>query len=104
MSLPNFLAQKLSDRLGLPDLTPALRWNGKKGQIKELKVDEKWHALEAVGMTVGDEVASKHLLLIDDMYQSGATAHFVASKLREAGANDLHLLCVSKGKRDTDNQ
>jgi predicted amidophosphoribosyltransferase len=104
MSLPNFLAQKLSERLGLADLTPALAWNRKKGPIKDLRVDEKWHALEAVGLTVGGGIASKNLLLIDDMYQSGATAHFVASKLREAGASDLHLLCVSKGKRDTDNQ
>lgn len=104
MSLPNFLAQKLSDRLELPDLTSALIWDGKKAPIKELKVDEKWHALDAVGLTIRGEIVSKNLLVIDDMYQSGATAHFIASKLREAGANDLHLLCVSKGKRDTDNQ
>lgn len=104
LSLPNFLASRLSDRVGLQDLTSAVRWAGPKGEIKALNVEQKWEALAAVGLNVDGTVAGKSLLVIDDMYQSGATAHFVASRLREAGANDLHLLCVSKGRRDTDNQ
>jgi predicted amidophosphoribosyltransferase len=103
-SLPNHLAARLSVELGLPDLTPSLSWDGPKGKIKELGVEDKWTALEKVGLSVDGAVAGKNLLLIDDMYQSGATAHFVASRLRAAGANDLHLLAVSKGKRDTDNK
>ncbi|WEK47969.1 MAG: phosphoribosyltransferase [Candidatus Andeanibacterium colombiense] len=102
-SLPNALAAALSAAVNVPDLTSELSWNGKKGSIKELGVDEKWAALEEVGMTIGEGISGKNLLLIDDMYQSGATAHFVASQLRAAGANDLHLLAVSKGRRDTDN-
>lgn len=103
-SLPNLLAAQLSANVGIPDLTSELAWNGLKGSIKEMGVDEKWGALEAVGLTVGNAVAGKDLLLIDDMYQSGATAHFVASRLRSAGANEIHLLAVSKGRRDTDNK
>jgi predicted amidophosphoribosyltransferase len=103
-SLPNYLAAHLAAATGIPDLTDQLHWNGAKGSIKELDVDAKWGALEQVGMTVGEAVSGKNLLLIDDMYQSGATAHFVASRLRDAGANDLHLLAVSKGRRDTDNK
>lgn len=102
-SLPNYLAAHLASAIGVPDLTDQLHWNGPKGSIKELDVDAKWGALEAVGMTVGEAVAGRNLLLIDDMYQSGATAHFVASRLRNAGANELHLIAVSKGRRDTDN-
>lgn len=103
-SLPNYLAAYLAAATGIPDLTDQLAWNGPKGSIKELGVDEKWGALEKVGLTVGPGVKGKDLLIIDDMYQSGATAHFVASQLRVAGANDLHLLAVSKGRRDTDNK
>jgi predicted amidophosphoribosyltransferase len=102
-SLPNFLASRLAEEVKLPDLTTSLRWNGAKGEIKGLAVDAKWGALEKVGLTIGDEVKGKNLILLDDMYQSGATAHYVASRLRAAGAKDLHLLAVSKGKRDTDN-
>lgn len=103
-SLPNYLASALAAKVGIPDLTNNIRWKGPKGSIKSLAVDEKWAALEAVGLSVGGELERKDLLLIDDMYQSGATAHYIASKLREAGANSLHLLAVSKGRRDTDNQ
>ena len=103
LSLPNYLAAGISDKVGLPNLTAELSWHGPKGKIKEMSVDEKWGALENVGLNVGNALAGKNLLLIDDMYQSGATAHFVASRLRAIGANEIHLLAVSKGKRDTDN-
>ena len=102
-SLPNYLAAHLAAATGVPDLTDQLEWNGPKASVKELSVDAKWNALEQVGLTVRSAVSDKSLLLIDDMYQSGATAHFVASQLRSAGANELHLLAVSKGRRDTDN-
>lgn len=104
LSLPNVLAQGLAQRLGLPDFTGSLTWAGPKGEIKTLNVEQKWQALANVGMNVSAAVAGQSLLLIDDMYQSGATAHYVGSQLRGAGANDIHLLCVSKGRRDTDNQ
>lgn len=102
-SLPNILAARLSDAVGLPNLTASLSWNGPKSSIKELQVEEKWGALAKVGLSVSEEVREQNLLLIDDMYQSGATSHFVAGCLRAAGAHDLHLLAVSKGRRDTDN-
>jgi predicted amidophosphoribosyltransferase len=86
------------------DSTSSLHWDGPKPSIKELDVDEKWAALEEVGLTVNDAFEGKDVLLIDDMYQSGSTAHFVGSKIRAAGANDIHLLAVSKGRRDTDNR
>lgn len=103
-SLPNFLANKVGAEVGLPDLTHCMKWDGPKDKIKELAVDAKWAALEKVGLSVGSEVKDKNLLLIDDMYQSGATAHFVASRLRAAGANDIHVIAVSGGRRDTDNK
>lgn len=102
-SLPNHLTARLSQVIGIPDLTSGVCWDGQKSKIKELAVAEKWTALEKVGLTAGDAIHGQNILLIDDMYQSGATAHFVASRLRAAGANDLHMLAVSKGRRDTDN-
>lgn len=103
ISLPNYLAAKLAEKLGVPDLTGSLRWAGKKPSVKELGVDEKWGVLEGVGLVVDNTVKEKNLLLIDDMYQSGSTSHFVGSRLRAAGANEIHLVAVSKGRRDTDN-
>lgn len=103
VSLPTYLSANLALKVGMPDLNDAVRWSGRKGSIKEQGVDAKWASLAQVGLTVDPAVSGKNLLLIDDMYQSGTTAHFVASQLRAAGANEIHLLAVSKGRRDTDN-
>jgi len=103
-SLPNYLAAKLANRVGLPDVTSALRWDRPKSSVKELDVDAKWGELEKVGLTVSRDLTGMNILLVDDMYQSGATAHFVLSRLRLAGADEVHLLAVSKGRRDTDNK
>jgi adenine/guanine phosphoribosyltransferase-like PRPP-binding protein len=103
-SLPNRLAAELAKHAGLPDLTGSIAWSRVKPSIKELPVDQKWAALEQVGLTIHGGFEGQNVLLIDDMYQSGATVHFVASALRDAGADDIHMLAVSKGRRDTDNQ
>jgi phosphoribosylpyrophosphate synthetase len=102
-SLPAALAASLSKSTGIEDVSNKIRWSGPKAKIKETAVDAKWTALEATGLTVEIDLQAKNVLLIDDMYQSGATVHFVASCLRQSGADDIHCLAVSKGRRDTDN-
>lgn len=104
VGLPQYLAGALSDRLNLPNVTAAMKWNGQKPSLKELSVDQKWAALEQVGLSIErGAIQGKSVLLVDDMYQSGTTVHFVGGALRAAGANDIHVLAVSKGRRDTDN-
>lgn len=101
--LPAWLAAGLSDRLGIEDLTPSLNWAGSKPSMKEVDVDQKWAALDAVGLTIGVSVEGRRILVLDDLFQSGATVHFVASKLQSAGASELHCLAVVKALSDTDN-
>jgi hypothetical protein len=101
--LPARLSSKLSERLGLEDLTPHLSWAGTKPPLKEVEVDLKWQRLEAVGLNVSVDVKGRNVLIIDDLYQSGATVHFVASKLQMEGASELHCLAVVKSLSDTDN-
>jgi predicted amidophosphoribosyltransferase len=104
VGLPQFLASELGARMSVSDVTGAIKWNGPKPSLKELSVDEKWAALERVGTSIErSAVQGKSVLLVDDMYQSGTTVHFVGAALRAAGANDIHVLAVSKGRRDTDN-
>lgn len=101
--LPAWLSSNLSGRLGVEDLTPHLSWGGAKPQLKEVDVDLKWQQLEAVGLDIGVDVKGRNVLIIDDLYQSGATVHFVASRLQAAGAAELHCLAVVKSLGDTDN-
>lgn len=101
--LPVWLATGLSERLGLEDLSQAVRWAGTKSKMKEVEVDQKWAELEGVGLCIDGSVEGRRILIIDDLYQSGATVHFVASKLQLAGANEIHCIAVVKSLRDTDN-
>lgn len=102
-SLPNRIAAKMAAQLGLNDLTSELGWARAKPSVKETPVSEKWNVLEGVGLTVSELFKGRNVLIIDDMYQSGSTIHFVASKLREAGCGDIHCFAVVKALGDTDN-
>lgn len=101
--LPASLSSLLASRLGLNDLTERVRWRGCKPQLKDVDVDQKWQRLEAVGLDVDADLRGRNVMIVDDLYQSGATAHFVASKLQAAGAVELHCLAVVKSLGDTDN-
>jgi Phosphoribosyl transferase domain len=101
--LPVWLAAGLSQRMGVEDLSPSIGWTGTKPKMKEVDVDHKWATLESVGLTIGASVEGRRILIIDDLYQSGATVHFVASKLQSAGAAEMHCFAVVKSMRDTDN-
>lgn len=102
-SLPNRIASKMAAKLALDDLTSELAWASAKPSVKETPVSEKWNVLEKVGLSVSNSFKDRNVLIVDDMYQSGSTIHFVASKLREAGCGDIHCFAVVKALGDTDN-
>lgn len=101
--LPAWLAAGLSQRLNVEDLSGEVRWAGAKPSMKEVNVDHKWSALGAVGLLIQKSVEGRRILIIDDLYQSGATVHYLASQLQAAGASELHCLTVVKSLSDTDN-
>jgi len=102
--LPTQIAQLVSARIGKPDLSPLVQFREIKKSITATPLAEKWNALDAAGLTIDQRIGGNKLILIDDKYQSGTTAHFVASKLYEAGAVEVNGLFCIKTWRDTDNQ
>lgn len=103
--LPTEIAKRISVVCGKENLSNAVKFAKKKDSVKALSLSEKWTSLEAVGLVVDPKaVESKTIILIDDKYQSGTTAQFVASKLYEAGAKSVMGLYCVKTWRDTDNQ
>lgn len=103
--LPAEIAQRIAGGCGKENLSGAVRFSKKKESVKELSLDEKWEALEGADLKVDPKkFKGKTVILVDDKYQSGTTAQFVAKKLYEAGAKSvLGLYCV-KTWRDTDNK
>lgn len=102
--LPTVLASKLAKATDKHDLSSCAMFTGEKQSLKDLAVAEKWSGWNVSGLCYADTVMEgRRIMLLDDKYQSGATMHFVASRLFAAGATEVHGLAVVKTLRDTDN-
>ena len=73
-----------------------------KESIKGLKFDRKIAVLNNA-YTVDPAVKGKTILLVDDLFQSGASIWALARAARAAGAVRVHGLVSVKSLRDTDN-
>ncbi len=101
--LPTQIVARLVTTTGKDNVSSYLRFTSAKPSVKAVSLPEKWKALEAGGLRVDERIAGRRLILVDDKYQSGTTAQFVASKLLESGASEVYGLFCLKTLRDTDN-
>ncbi len=98
LNLPDTLAPHVAEGLALETLEGVVRKTRstpemKKGGSYEQKQRDLEGAFEAEG------VAEKRLLLIDDLFFTGATLSAVAAALRAAGATSVAGLVASRVKR-----
>lgn len=102
---PRDLAQLVAQQSAIPDYSSCLNFIAKHASLKDLPIDEKWQALVNSNLVVEpqDAIRGKVVILLDDLYQSGTTVHFVAMKLLEAGAQNVLGLAVVKCRSDDDN-
>ncbi|MBI3700651.1 MAG: hypothetical protein HY242_09455 [Afipia sp.] len=101
--LPTELAKRVAAATKKIDISADVKFQKKKQSVKALSLDDKWKALEAAQLIAPTNVKGKKIILIDDKYQSGTTAQYVAMKLFEMGAKEVHGLFCVKTWRDTDN-
>ena len=102
--LPTELAKRIAVRTGLSDLSGKVAFSKNKASVKALNLADKWGALDAGKLVIATTMKGAKIILLDDKYQSGTTAQFVASKLYDAGAAEIHGLFCVKTWRDTDNK
>ncbi|HTT79930.1 MAG TPA: hypothetical protein VMF86_09650 [Stellaceae bacterium] len=103
--LPAEIVALVSQQTGKRDISKAVRFTVPKKSIKAASLSDKWAVLEGGQLTVFPNVVKgRKVILIDDKYQSGMTAQFVASRLYEAGVEEVNGLFCIKTWRDTDNQ
>ncbi|MCG3174496.1 MAG: hypothetical protein GMKNLPBB_02735 [Myxococcota bacterium] len=107
MKLQKRLAEELARRLNLP-LAPANLRRGKP-PLKNIPVEQKipvWQSIFSTrdGVELGASVRDKTVVVVDDLYQSGATMWCYAQFLKNCGASYvIGLVCV-KSLRNSDNQ
>jgi hypothetical protein len=101
---PSVLVGRLAERLGLQDITSRFQFAEPKGSVKATKLEDKWETWAKAGVTFSPRLLDRpSVILVDDKYQSGCSAHFVASVLREAGAGCIFGIYAVKTLRDSDN-
>ncbi len=101
--LPARLGEDLGRRLKVPWEPQAVMAVKTRPQLKEVSLREKLAALDGTFTVDAARVQGHVVLLVDDLYQSGASMNFVAMKLQEAGAKAILGAAVEKTVRNDDN-
>jgi len=90
------LAEALSMRSKIP-LVHALVKRKQPPEQHHLNKEERWQTLEGVyGLQKSVDLANREVLLIDDVYTTGATLHYCAEALKATGVKGVHTLTVAK--------
>jgi hypothetical protein len=101
--LPREIASRLATKVGLPFLPSAVRTTKIRPQAKNLTVAGKLGALSGTVRCDANALKRQRILLIDDLYQSGATLNYVAMMLADAGAESVYGLVCEKTCTNDDN-
>lgn len=66
-------------------------------QTKKTKVG-RWKNLENVYSKVDTDLSNTSVLVVDDVITTGATVGMLCSRLVEAGADEIHIASIARGK------
>ncbi len=92
------LARRLSEQLQIPLDTHSLqRIRYTQPQVKLSAVERRSNVADAFAV-VGDKIIGKHILLIDDVFTTGATLSAAANVLDAAGASAVSGYCLARAK------
>lgn len=86
------LAKELSERVGKPYVTGAVEKRKETGEQKALTRKERSKNLSGCFRVVKrEEIKGKHVLVVDDILTTGATANEMARALLKSGAKEVYL-------------
>lgn len=99
------MSKEMSKQLKLPFIKPVLCCE--KPQMKQLSIKEKIETWEEIyykgGVMLDNQVRRKNVIVVDDLYQSGATMWEYAKFLKFLGARSVFGIVCVKSLKDSDN-
>jgi hypothetical protein len=101
--LPKYLADGISSKLGVRDLTHMVKTIKERPQLKDARLDKKLDSIEGTVSVDTQSLKDQTVLLIDDIYQSGISTNYIAMLMLEAGAKKVYGLACEKTCRNDDN-
>lgn len=90
------LAQVMSERCGVPVLANAMERVRPTTPQVELSPRERQENMRRAFAPVGEALQGRNLLLIDDVYTTGATASEAARAAKTGGAKHVYVLTISR--------
>jgi ComF family protein len=91
------MAAALSRRTGVPLKVDALRRTRATPVLKGLNAQQRRRAVAgAFAVPRPASIAGRHVILVDDVFTTGATAEGCAMALRESGAARVTVLCFAR--------
>ena len=94
------VAKDLGKLLGVEVVNDAVSKIKDTPQLKNVSVEERQKLLEGAHKVDSAEIKGKNILLLDDLYQSGATMNAVAAiLLSKGGAAKVFALALTRTKR-----
>ena len=101
--LPTHLVEKLAQKRGLDNLTSQFSTTAGRAQMKDVPKAQKVDMIAGTLTATADAFSNRNVLLVDDLYQSGASANVAAMELLSAGARRVFGLFCEKTCRNDDN-
>lgn len=99
---PALLARRLSKILSIPIYLDVLKKISPSiSQTGLSKTERKKNVAKTFHVTKPEKIVSKRILLIDDVYTTGATTDECASVLKKQGAGDVTILTLARSERMT---
>ena len=92
------LAQKTSEIVQIPVDTDVLKRSKDTKAMRNMSASERQNNLKKAFHAYGNSVRLKSIMLIDDIYTTGATVDACAQALLEAGAEEVSFLAFAIGE------
>lgn len=94
------ISRHLGGRIGVPVLPRAIIRKRNTAKQRSLSAEDRYFNLEgafSLNPSDGHKIKGSRILLLDDVYTTGATAHRCGAVLKEAGAARVNLIAFATG-------